>query len=493
MPNFLLFENRLLQVFPQENLAAALRRNGVEIATGCNGKNKCGSCKIRLLSGTFFSDGKVFEVTEKEPLELNACSLRQLSATGKACYPSKKRNASSSPCWEPACQELFPGQPTDQTILGIDLGTTNIVFALQRSGKIFTGSQQNAQIKYGDNVIDRIAFASSETSRKQLRRALIEETIQSFLSAVLETPAEISAIAVAGNTAMTHFFFDEDPASLGQAPYLPQKTQFSGTAASTGLDLFLPATPVYAAPCLSAFIGGDISAGLKVTGFGSKDKCELYMDIGTNCEIVLNDHGQYTAISAAAGPAFERCHVRADHVSAVQHIAFSSGSWEYFPSVPNPTGFCGTGLVDLLSAGHRHGFLDRFGKWQKASQLPEKLHISNEILSQLLTAKAAIESCLQLLFQKTQLAPEALERIFLAGSFAENLNLDNGKYLGLLPDIPNGRFHFCGNASLAGTLLLARSPEIQTISLFREIRTIDPAEEPAYPALFSKALCLDHI
>ena len=142
---------------------------------------------------------------------------------------------------------------------------------------------------------------------------------------------------------------------------------------------------------LGGFIGGDITSGLLLTGFGRSDLCELYMDLGTNCEIMLNDHGRFYALSAAAGPAFERNNLRRDHLNAIRHLEFDGTNWQFDPALSSPEGYCGTALVDLLAEGKRHRFLDKFAKWVTHPALPENLISPHSVLAELVTAKAAIE------------------------------------------------------------------------------------------------------
>ena len=479
------FEGHAVFVYPQETVASALRRNNFEIALHCGGKNRCGSCRILLLSGTFVSDGKILTVSEDNPVEVNSCSLKMLT-NGAAKY-CKREHSKTTPCLQmPEIPKNF--QPT----LVLDLGTTNVEGVLLRNGTFNSASQVNRQTVFGDNIIDRIAFASNSDNRIRLIDALIKDTLQPLISALTDTPEEISKIIVAGNTAMTHFFFDADTEKLGKSPFQPDRLKFSSIAGKLGLGIVPADTPVVSISCLGGFIGGDVTAGLFFTGFGKEDSCELFMDIGTNCEILLNKHGRFYALSAAAGPAFERNNVRADAISAVKHVAFENNEWKMSPQKTELSGYCGTALIDLLAEGRQHGFLNTFAQWVNTPDLPEKLQCSNGMLAELLTAKAAIESALLLLFKHADVTAESLDRIYLAGNFSQNLNLANAKFIRLLPDLPDERFIRCGNAALNGSILCALNPQI--LSLTEKIRqmtlVLNPAEEPDYTHYFTSAMSL---
>ncbi|MBR1953102.1 MAG: DUF4445 domain-containing protein [Lentisphaeria bacterium] len=482
----LVFENKAIHVYPQETLLDALRRNGFDIAAGCGGKNRCGSCRIRLLSGNFICNGKMLSVSEDSPVEMNSCALKMLS-NGKAEYPQKKTTEYFSEIRQDFSIEIPADFPVS---LVFDLGTTNIEAALIENGRISHSTLLNQQTLFGDNVIERIAFAADSAHRETLRRALITETCLPLIKKLTNHPDKIQQVFVSGNTAMTHFFFNEDPSLLGQAPFQPEKLSFKGTAQSTGLDILLPETPVTAIPCLGGFIGGDITAGLLQCGISSRNNCHLFMDIGTNCEMFLNVNGKYYALSAAAGPAFERGHSRADDSAAVRHISFEQNQWKMIPELERFSGFCGTALVDLLAEGRRNGFLDPFAKWQKTPDLPEVLYCSNAVLSEIVSAKAAIQSGLKVLFKYAGISKKDIDTVYLAGNFSTHLNIPNAVSVGLLPDLPEEKFIRAGNAALAGTITCALAPErLSEIEMIQKKTTlINPAEDPDYMRLFTLSM-----
>ena len=482
----LIFEDTPLHVYPHETVLDALRRNGFEIAAECGKKNRCGSCRIRLLSGNYIYDGKMLSVSEENSVEVNSCTLKMLS-NGKAAYPRKGITTDHSNKITFFSQEI----PADFPVtLVFDLGTTNVEAALLENGRISRSTLLNQQTRFGDNVIERIAFAVDPANRKTLNQALIAETCLPLIRQLTSCPEKIKQVIVSGNTAMTHFFFNEDTALLGQAPFQPEKLSFRGNARSTGLADLLPETPVTAIPCPGGFIGGDVTAGLLLTGFsGKKNNC-LYMDIGTNCEMFLNVNGKYYALSAAAGPAFERGNQRADHPDAVRHIYFEQNQWRTIPENQPFSGLCGTALVDLLAEGRRNSFLDSFAKWQPLPELPDIQRCSNAVLSELVAAKAAIASGLQVLLKHAKINKKDINTVYLAGNFAENLNISNAVSIGLLPDLPEEKFVRCGNAALAGTISCAICGEwiSETENIQKNTVLINPAEEPDYMRLFTLSM-----
>ncbi|MBQ9502324.1 MAG: DUF4445 domain-containing protein [Lentisphaeria bacterium] len=490
MVSTLLFEGENIPVFQQESVGAALRRGGIPLAMECGGRNRCGRCRITLKSGTFVIDGKIVEISAAGPVTVNACAVRMLGSRGTAEFPAG--GAQASPQDGPdivlpvRLRPVFSG-----TAVALDLGTTNVAAALIENGRIVrTAERINAQTCCGDNVIDRIAFAARPGGADELRHTLIDETVIPLIRFLTAAPEKISQTAVAGNTVMTHFFFGVDASAMGHAPYAPEKMHFAATAGHCGLAGIPAETPVFAADLVGGFIGGDISAGLTVSGFGSCEKRELYMDIGTNCEIVLNDRGSFTALSAAAGPAFERAGVRSTHGGNIRHIRFRSGQWILDPDIPAPAGFCGTGLIDLLAESGRNSFTDDFGKWRKDPALPANLALSDARTAELVTAKAAVESALGVLFRQTGVSPAGIDKVYLAGNFSEHLDIVNGIYTGLLPDLPGERFVKLGNASLAGAAAMLLDPEFRrrTEEWRRITRHTDPAEDPDYAKFFASAM-----
>ena len=490
MISTLLFEGKNIPVFQQETVGAALRRGGIPLSMECGGRNRCGRCRITFTSGIFLIGGKIVDVPAAAPVTANACAVRMLSSRGSAEFPSGRAQASPSedpetvlPAW---ILPAFSG-----TAVALDIGTTNAAALLIENGRIIrTAERVNAQTRCGDNVIDRIAFAARPGGADELRRTLIDETVIPLIRALTAAPEKIARIAVAANTVMTHFFFGVDASSMGQAPYMPVKMHFSGTAKSCGLTGPLAETPVFGADLVGGFIGGDISAGLTVSGFGSKEARELYMDIGTNCEIVLNDRGSFTALSAAAGPAFERSGLRSDHSGNIRHVRFRRGKWLLDPDIAEPAGFCGTGLIDLLAESGRNHFTDDFGKRQNDPRLPGNLALSDAQTAELVTAKAAVESALGVLFRKTGVSPDNVEKVYLAGNFSKHLDIANGIYTGLLPDVPSERFVKLGNASLAGAAAMLLDAEFRrrTEEWHKVTRHVNPAEEPGYTEIFASAM-----
>ena len=482
----LVFEDKAIFVYPHETLLDALRRNGFDIAAGCGGKNRCGSCRIRLLSGNYICNGKMLSVSEDSPIEMNSCALKMLS-NGKAEYPKKNTTESFSEIRK----DFFFKIPADFPVtLVIDLGTTNIEAALLENGRISRSTRLNQQTLSGDNVIDRIAFAADSSGRETLLRALIQDSCLPLIRQLTSYPEQIQQVFVSGNTAMTHFFFNADTTGLGKVPFQPEKLNFHGSAHSIGLDILLPETPITAIPCLGGFIGGDVTAGLLHTGFYGKNSCNLFLDIGTNCEMFLNVNGRCYALSAAAGPAFERGNLRSNDFGAVRHISFKENKWKTIPELEEFSGLCGTALVDLLAEGRRHGFLDSFAKWQKKPDLPDVLYCSNAVLSELVAAKAAIASSLQVLFKYANISEQNIDSVYLAGNFAEHLNIPNAVSIGLLPDLPEEKFIRCGNAALMGTITCAMTPGriSETENIQKNTILINPAEEPDYMRLFTLSM-----
>ena len=459
-----------------ENLARLLSRSGCALDLRCGGSGKCGRCRVKLVSGEWESAGAA--VTP--PCEVLACRTR---LTGRAGVVEVPEVIEADPAVETALSDRVALKSTAETVMALDLGTTTLAAVTIREGKVIASAGCfNAQSRYGDNVISRIAHAANPQGMDELRSALAESWTE--LAAELDL-SRVSRVAVAGNTVMLSLLFGADPSPIGAYPFTPKTLTFPEHS-----DLF-GGLPVAAVPCISGFLGGDITAGLLVAELSPGD---MLVDLGTNCEIVFNTGNGWLGTTAAAGPAFEgaglRCGCRAV-AGAVDHYR-GPGDFSVIGGGAPRCGLCGSAYVDYLAVEHRAGRIDGFGRFsnppERCREIASGLPIGEDDLEQLLKAKAAIYSGIASL---EKYCGKTADRIFLAGGFASVLDLDNAVAIGMLP--AGREYVVIGNSSLAGAAALAADPALMTelLRLSKLPKELPLAKLPGFERTFTDALLLN--
>jgi uncharacterized 2Fe-2S/4Fe-4S cluster protein (DUF4445 family) len=412
--------------------------------------------------------------------------------------------------------------------LAVDIGTTTVwvqLLDLAQGEVIGQAADYNGQMSYGDDVISRIVYSQKEGGLEKLQKAVVS-TINNVLQGLLKRhrlPAEeISHLTLAGNTTMTHLFYGIDPKHIRLAPYTPTACHVPPVRARH-LGLELPEHVfIYSVSSVSSYVGGDIVAGALASGIYKEPKLTLYIDIGTNGEIVIGNHEWLACAACSAGPAFEgggiRFGMRAAK-GAVEEVSVNPQTAEpMFMTIGmvKPKGICGSGLINLLAVlmeGNIVGPNGRFREdldtprireceegreyvlaWASETGSGEDLTISEVDIDNLMRAKAAMFAGYVTLLDNVGLKLQDIEQVILAGAFGNFINLENSIAIGLLPDLPRDRFQFVGNGSLTGATLLAFSREL----LEEERRVADMmtnfelSETPGFMDHYIAALFLPH-
>ena len=423
-------------------LAEQLRRCGVPLDMRCNGRGTCGRCSVRLLSGRWLENG----VEVASPAEALACRTRLLSDAGVVEIPSTSCIPSDDGQFADAWQNLEPMPVQDKVVIGIDIGTTTLVAAALCNGKIIARKVAfNPQARFGDNVMSRISAA--ETHLAEMR-----QVVQDTLADMLRQMPPPTRVAIAGNSTMTLLFHGVNPSPLGRAPFtLPQNEFEPVSGECLGLSA---ATPVYTMPLLSAFLGGDILGGLSEVLLEPGD---LFIDIGTNCEMVFRKtDGTLVGTAAAAGPAFEGAGIACGTRAVPGAICRYRGFHDY-DVIPGKTsvGLCGSAMIDALAVLRRTERLNKFGRYvpsASAHEIADGLSLSEKDIEQLLKAKGALAAGIRSL---EEFSSTPCKRLILAGGFAQYLDVQNAVAIGMLPDRP---VISIGNTSLASAVRLAATP-----------------------------------
>ena len=460
-----------LPVTSSEILSEILAAKGVALDMRCGGQGKCGRCRVKLVSGEWQCNG----APALPPAEVPACRTRLVGGRGIVEVPDV---VEAAPAGMPGFE--FSTDSADETVIAVDLGTTTIAAVKLGGGRAKTAGTFNAQMRCGDNVVARIARAATPDGLKELQNACLASVRQ--LLNELGTDG-VDRIAVAGNTVMCSLLHGVDPASIGFYPFRAPQLAFPPRR-----DL-LPPFEVWTVPCISGYLGGDITSGLYAAKLVPG---EMLIDLGTNCEIVFDTGRGYVGTSAAAGPAFEgaglRCGMRAA-AGAIEHF-FPGGGFSIIGG-GEPRGICGSAYVDYLARERAAGKLNEFGRFadptESYREIAPGVGIGEDDVEQLLKAKAAVGSGIAALEEHCGMKAA---KLVLAGGFASGLDTDNAVAIGMLPA---GREIRCiGNASLTGAAALAVDPDLMAkFTRLSELpKELPLAQLPGFERCFVNALLL---
>ncbi|MBI5025755.1 MAG: DUF4445 domain-containing protein [Nitrospirae bacterium] len=399
------------------------------------------------------------------------------------------------------CKEvinIFPGRKrTHRYGIAIDIGTTTIVVYivdLINGNLLDIASIYNSQIRFGDDVITRIVHATEHNGLRDLKDTVITD-INTLLAPLKEshhiTTDCIDSLVVAGNTTMTHLFFGLDPSPIREEPYIPTANIFPlAFAGHLGIKVN-PNAPVYALPCVASYVGGDIVSGVLASSLHKKSELCMFMDIGTNGEIVLGNSDWLVTAACSAGPCFEGSGIRHGMRAtegAIEDVRINPRTLE--PEIKvigggKPVGICGSGMIDAIADMFLTGIIDQKGKLRPESGSkrirsvedgPEFV-IYSEIgggatqgkdivltepdIENIIRAKAAIYAGLSILLKEVGYTFDDVQKVYIAGGFGNFLDIDKAIILGMLPDISREKFEFLGNTSIIGAYLCLLSKKMR--------------------------------
>jgi uncharacterized 2Fe-2S/4Fe-4S cluster protein (DUF4445 family) len=408
--------------------------------------------------------------------------------------------------------------------LAIDIGTTTIVAYLAdlSTGRLVDAAATfNYQIIYGEDVISRIIYASEQGGLKDLQEAVVGH-INHLIDILKEKyrlqEDSINSIVIAGNTVMTHLFFGFDPASIRKEPYVPTANFFPMIGAGRiGLDV-TPDTPLGALPCVSGYVGGDIVAGVLTTGIHRNQGLSLFIDIGTNGELVIGNSDWMLAAACSAGPCFEggglKHGIRATK-GAIDGVRIDPKTLKPEVSVIGggaAEGICGSGIIDAISEMFLNGIITPNGKirtdlnlenFRLTDEGPEFVlchteagHVSvTELdIDNVMRAKAAIYAGLSVLLQDTGLTYSDIDTYYIAGGFGQSLNVEKSMVLGLLPDQPKEKFRYVGNTAVTGAYLclLSKTLRREAEEIARRITYVELTAAAGFMDAYIAGLFLPH-
>ena len=405
--------------------------------------------------------------------------------------------------------ELIGGVAGRLLGLAIDVGTTTVVFELvdlETGATLDAAAFENPQRFGGSDVMSRIAYEMHNPGelRRALRRALNRE-LETMYRRVGVDRHEVLEAVIVGNPTMRDLFFGLDVTPLGRSPFrsVTETALLEGRAASTSVlrlghevGLYMhPHGRAWGGPLIACHVGADTAADLVATRFAERPGASLLVDIGTNTEMVFSDGQRILAASSPAGPAFEGGGVRygmAGADGAIESVRWTGDrfAWRTIGDIA-PEGLCGSGLVDLLAEASRAGLLlpdSRFAHGQRSIDVDpaSRVGLDRSDVSNLAQAKSANWVGQHVLLRQLGVPAAEVNRLFLAGGFANALDLANAQAIGLVAPVPSDRVERVGNASVRGAkiLLLSASRRATLEQTVRRIRHVDLEQEPDFFELF---------
>ena len=428
------------------------------------------------------------------------------------------------------CMEITAAEDTAIVGCAIDIGTTTVTMVLtdlETGNLLAKGSSGNGQIRYGADVINRIIEQGRSGGKKKLQDAIIKETLNPIIANLCKT-ANINArsilrLSVGSNTTMNHLFLGVDAEPVRMEPYIPSFFSWEGLLAG---DLKLPANPlapVLIAPNIGSYVGGDITAGTLASGIWDKDEMSLFIDLGTNGELVFGNRDFLMSCACSAGPAFEggdiSCGMRATD-GAVEACTIDAATME--PTVcvigdpgQKVVGICGSGIIDLISELYRCGIINAKGLFVREGQrvkrdahgmgryviaFAEESETGREIainevdIDNFIRAKGAIFSAIDTLLNSVDMTVDMIDKVYVAGGIGSGINMKNAVNIGMFPDVELEKFHYIGNSSLTGAYAMVISDDAneKTKEVAANMTYLELSTYPGYMDSFVAACFIPH-
>lgn len=414
--------------------------------------------------------------------------------------------------------------------LVVDIGTTTVSALLVNmlNGEILSkGSTGNGQIRYGADVINRIIESAKPGGKKRLQKAIVEETLNPLI-AQLSKSAGIKAswiyrICIACNTTMNHLLLGINSDPIRMEPYIPAFFKTNSIFAS---DIKLSTNPdahIILAPNIGSYVGGDITAGTLVTMLWNKPEFSLFIDLGTNGELVFGNSDFMMSCACSAGPAFEggdiSCGMRATD-GAIEACTIDKETMEPTFTIvgepgTKPVGLCGSGIIDVISELFATGIInpkgrivregkrikrDEYGNGSYVLAFAEEagsvkdVEITETDIDSFIRAKGAIFSAIRTMLASLDFDISMIENVYVAGGIGSGINMKNAVRIGMFPDIPLEMFHYIGNSSLCGAyaMLLSTEAERKVYELGKNMTYLELSAIPTYMDEFVACCFLPH-
>lgn len=424
---------------------------------------------------------------------------------------------------------LAPGDATSRLFgVAIDIGTTTVVVYLvdlTTARVLQVASAYNGQIARGEDVISRIVYSLKGDNLGELQHLAVS-TINGLLSEVLArakvAPEEISQVVAAGNTTMSHLFLGISPRYVREQPYIPAASHYPPIpAGQLGLGVN-PNALVVVLPGVGSYVGGDITAGVLSSGLWKTDKLTMFIDVGTNGEIVFGNSDWLITCACSAGPAFEGAgvqHGMRATVGAIEKVVIDRDDYEpYFHVIGDaePLGICGSAMIDLLAEMFLSGVIDKGGRvnmdlptprvrkgdhggeyvvaWAGETAEGQDLVITEVDVNNLMRTKAAIYAGFSILVSSVGMSFSDIEQVLIGGGFGRYINVEKAIQIGLLPDLPWEKFHYLGNTSALGAYanLVSREARRTTDEVASRMTYLELSADNRFMEEYISGLFLPH-
>ncbi len=491
----LLRENQELECARGANLYAVLAARDL-VDGPCGGKGVCGKCRVSV-DGTPTLACTYTVVDDADVVTVPKDDIADIQVSG---YHIDVRP-------DPAAEGAYG--------VAVDIGTTTVVVTLVELAtgrELRSASCLNAQKAYGQDVITRIHFTMDDPRGCDILAGLIRDDLNRLIAATCTgegvDPARVERVVVSGNTTMIHLFAAVDPSSIARAPFIPTlRGPVTGSAEDFGLTS-APAAKVFCVPCIAAYVGGDIVSGVLACDLLAASGRTLFIDIGTNGEIVLADGGSLVACSCAAGPALEgmniSCGMRAS-AGAIEDVTMA-GEVVSHRTIGGgaPTGICGSGIAAAIGQGVAADAIGANGRLSKSSPLVERRHgrlalvldrehglyLTQGDVRQVQLSKGAILAAIIALLRDRGLAYGDVDRVIVSGQFGRHLSAESLVGAGFFPREWQDRIVYTDNTSQSGAVLCLVSAGMRERSarVGSHVRYIELSVLDGYDRLFVDAM-----
>lgn len=511
---------------------------GVNIDGNCAGKGTCGKCKVKIVSGSVKQQDDMhthYQLSESESAAGYVLACASVLTSDAVVEVPETETTASRKKKLIRLPETFKSDCGKENEYGVavDIGTTTVVVSIWRledGHMLAVDAMTNPQGAYGADVISRISFATENQGGCEILHKKVTEAINSAVEEFCkELNFDISSVkkyVVVGNTTMSHLFLNIDPSSLAVAPFAPAFTGEVRTKSEAVGLIGCADTEVTVVPNIAGHVGSDITAGIITTDLMKCDKGHLFIDIGTNGEIVLSAKGRITACSTAAGPAFEGSSVKYGMRAAAGAIekVFIDDDGVKISVIGNckPIGICGSGIIDAVGELIRCGVVDKSGRLLGRERLAKKgisekilahveestdgagydfilfrgdkqeenVYITQKDIREVQLAKAAISAGISIMMQDIGLQKDEIEKISVAGAFGNYIRTESAVNMGLLPNVPLERISAIGNSAGVGAamILLSEESRAEAVRVSHTVEHIDLAEKKDFQDEYLKGM-----
>lgn len=539
-----------------ENILELMQKNNVQIDAPCSGNGTCGKCRVRVIAGDVDMDKNIHLSDEDYADQWRLACQSRVIGDAKIFVPASavafkneiKTADISSPeeleRYEKAIEQIFDADlekgvanitKEGKVGIAIDIGTTTCTAAMLdiKTQKILgKSSMGNGQIRYGADVINRIIQQSKEGGVEKLQKAVREETILPMIESLLKesgkSEEDIVRYVIAGNTTMEHLFLGADGQSIRLEPFVPEFLQREGdTISSCGLIGKADGEVIFA-PNVGSYVGGDITAGTLDSMVWNSDEMSLFIDLGTNGELVYGNRDFMLTCACSAGPAFEggdiSCGMRATS-GAIDSVELDDGTFEPHYTIIGgnsdglggrsgesdikPKGLCGSGLISIIGELFRTGAINAKGKFtgkserirydeetgggeyiiafENESDSGNEITLNESDLDNFIRAKGAIFSAIQTMLKSLDMDVDCIEKVIIAGGIGSGIDIEKAISIGMLPKLDLEKYSYIGNSSLTGACAMLVSDEAKQ-KVFDIANNMTYLELSTYPGYMDELL-----